>query len=86
MKIRYHKNFKKVYKKLPKKIQNKFDEKILIFKDDKNNSILKNHELNGKLKNYFSINVTGDIRAIYKIIDEEIYFFLVIGSHSEIYK
>lgn len=86
MKIKRHKNFKKQFKELPVKIQNKFEERILLLLKTPNIAILNNHQLKGILKNHWSINIIGDIRVIYKIIDKQIYFFLLIGTHSELYK
>ena len=75
MKIKRHKKFKKQFKKLPKKVQNAFVERILIFVENKNDPILNNHKLQGKLKGKWSINISSDVRAIYEIVDGEIYFF-----------
>ncbi len=84
MNLDYSSKFKKSYKKLPKKIQDKFAERILIFIKDKYDPILKNHKLHGKYVDYRSINITSDIRAIYKEISDY-YYFYSIGTHSELY-
>ncbi len=64
--IRFHRNFEKQYKKLKIIERNKFKQRIDVFIKDEFNPILNNHALRGKCKGYRSINVTGDIRAIYK--------------------
>jgi len=41
--------------------------------------------LKGKYTGYRSINIGGALRAAYKLIDSEIYFFVEISTHSELY-
>jgi addiction module RelE/StbE family toxin len=84
MKIVFHRHFKKLHKKQSKKIQQRFGEQFAVFKEDPYNPILNNHALRGELVPARSINITGDIRAWYVVIDEKI-IFLKIGSHSELY-
>jgi addiction module RelE/StbE family toxin len=86
MNIDYSSSFKKRYKKLSKKIQDKFDERILVFEKDENDYILKNHKLHGEYNGYRSINITSDIRAIYRIVSDQNYYFVAIGTHSELYE
>lgn len=62
----FTKRFQKRYQKLTTKIQIKIDETLLIFENDFNNPILRNHALKGKLSEYRSINVTGDIELFLK--------------------
>lgn len=78
------KDFKKDYKKLPKKIQERFKERILLFQKDPVDPILNNHQLRGKYKGYRSINITGDIRAIFRKSGDEV-TFVELGSHSKLY-
>lgn len=80
-----HKKFKKQFNKLPTKIQSEFGNRLDIFKENQKDKLLNIHKLEGKMKGKFSMNVSGDVRAIYEIIDGEIYFFLLIGTHSELY-
>lgn len=63
-----------------------FKNRLLIFEKDKYNASLNNHPLAGQLKDYCSINITGDWRAIFKEWDNgEIIFFVMMGTHSELY-
>ncbi len=80
----YHKRFKKQYEKLPLKIRERFKERLLIFKDDPFAIELNNHTLHGKYAGCRSINVTGDLRAIYEVKENGVRF-LDIGTHSELY-
>lgn len=85
MKIRFHKNFEKQYKKLKVSEKKKFKERKDLFFSDEYNPVLNNHPLQGKYQGYRSINVTGDVRAIYKKTDAELVIFAAIGSHSALY-
>ncbi|MFH1288397.1 MAG: type II toxin-antitoxin system mRNA interferase toxin, RelE/StbE family [bacterium] len=85
MKIRLHKNFEKQYKKLKVSEQKKTQEKLAIFLNNPFNSLLNNHPLKGKYLDYRSINITGDLRAIYKAYGENEYLFVTVDSHSNLY-
>ena len=47
---------------------------------------LRNHALKGKYLGYRSIDVTGDVRLLYKQQNGDIYIFAFIGTHSQLYK
>lgn len=85
MKINYSKNFVKQYGKQRPVIKEKFVEKQKVYVTDKFNPILNNHGLGGKWLGYRSINVTGDIRAIFEEVNENYVEFVAIGTHSELY-
>ena len=85
MQISFSNKFKKQYKKSSNHIKDKLDERLLIFSENKNDLILNNHKLHGKFKNFKSIDVTGDIRAVYEEIDENSTHFVSMGSHSKLY-
>lgn len=84
MNVSSHKGFEKDYKKLPKKIQEKFKERILLFQEDQFDPVLNNHSLRGQYLGYRSINITGDLRAIFKKNGNDI-IFVAIDSHSNLY-
>ena len=48
-------------------------------------SLLNNHALSGKYSGYRSINIGGDLRAIYEPISLDIAFFIIMGTHPELY-
>jgi addiction module RelE/StbE family toxin len=85
MKIRFHKNFEKQYQKLTKKQQKKVQERLKLFLENPFNPVLKNHPLKGKYLDYRSINIAGDLRAIYKYINSEECIFVVLGRHRDLY-
>lgn len=84
MKIKLHKNFEKGYKKLSSSQKQKFKERRNLFLQDEFNPALNNHSLKGEYLGCRSINVTGDLRAVYKR-DSETVIFVAINSHSNLY-
>jgi addiction module RelE/StbE family toxin len=85
MTIRYLPKFKKQYKKLPLKLQLQFDERVRLFVADPTLPMLKVHPLKGEYKGYWSMSVSGDIRALYIMDGDTIVIFALIGSHSQLY-
>jgi len=85
MNISFHRHFGKSYKKFPKKVQEQFKERLKLFIDDPFDPMLGNHALHGGYAGFRSINVTGDIRAIYKVLDESSVEFALLDSHSNLY-
>ncbi len=47
--------------------------------------LLNNHPLAGRWTGYRSINITGDYRAIYELIEEDLAYFVTIDTHSNLY-
>jgi len=87
MRIKFNKKFSKQFNKLSKKIQKTFYEKLAIFIQNKQDPILNNHKLKGKLKKYRSINITSDYRAVFQELDNgDFIFFMMIGTHSNLYQ
>ncbi len=80
-----HKDFKKQFSKLNKKNQVEFKYRISLFLEDQFHSILNTHPLHGEWENYWSINVSGDIRAIYETKDLTA-IFAAIGTHAQLYE
>ncbi|MCX6809268.1 MAG: type II toxin-antitoxin system mRNA interferase toxin, RelE/StbE family [Candidatus Berkelbacteria bacterium] len=85
MKVLFRKKFRREYKKLNLKLQRTVDEKIRLFIAGPKNKMLNNHALIGKYQGYRSINISGDLRAVYKEISEEEIIFITIGTHSQLY-
>ncbi|MEK9165757.1 MAG: type II toxin-antitoxin system mRNA interferase toxin, RelE/StbE family [Patescibacteria group bacterium] len=87
MQIDFANQFDKQLKKSPNKIKIAFQKRLALFIKDKYHPLLDNHQLTGKLKLCRSINVTGDWRALFKELNSgEIVFFVVLGTHSHLYK
>ena len=85
MTIRYLPKFKKQYKKLPTKMQTQFDERVQLFAIDPTSPKLKVHPLKGKYAGYWSMNLSGDLRALYIMDGDTIVIFALIGTHSQLY-
>lgn len=86
--VRYSPDFIKRLKKLNVRIRKSFKERILIFTKDPLSPQLNNHPLREEWGGYRSVDITGNYRAIYseKIEGEdEVAYFVSIGTHSELY-
>lgn len=83
--LKYLPKFKKQYQRLPAAIQKQFDDRLRLFLLDPTDPRLRNHPLKGSFAGYWSINVNGDFRAIYRREADEIVIFALIGSHSQLY-
>mgnify|MGYP001560253095 FL=1 len=86
MKLYFHKEFDKQYKKLRKNEQQRVRERVVLFQENHLDPILENHSLQGKYFGYRSINIAGDLRAIFIKIGIDEYRFVKLGSHSELYR
>ncbi len=86
MHVIFSKTFSKSYEKLDSKIQHAFEKRLRIFATNEFDPILRNHTLKGKFKTIRSITITGDFRAHYTILEDDIRYFVTIGSHSELYE
>lgn len=61
-------------------------QRIEMFRDNGNLDQLHDHALKGKYQGYRSINITGDVRALYyEKQDGKIVLFAFIGTHSQLY-
>ncbi|OGZ44345.1 MAG: hypothetical protein A3J55_03550 [Candidatus Ryanbacteria bacterium RIFCSPHIGHO2_02_FULL_45_17b] len=85
MKILLHKNFEKQYKKLRPGEKKRFKKQRDLFLQNPHHPLLNNHTLQGLYKGYRSINVGGNLRLIYKVIDPTIAYFVALGTNSELY-
>ena len=78
----FSKHFKKKFARQPRIIRLQFDARLRIWDVNPNDPILNTYRLKGKLRKYYSINVSGDVRALYEVIDGTVYIFDLIGTHS----
>ena len=85
MKIRFHHNFRGKYQKLRVREQKRFQERRDLFLADPYNPLLNNHPLRGRYEGYRSINIGGDLRAIYRRLDQDTILFVEIGPHHALY-
>ena len=85
MKVYFHSHFEKKFKKLDRTIKKKFQPGQELFSANQFDQQLRNHALKGPLAGYRSISVTGDYRAIYKQLAEEVFEFDDIDTHDKLY-
>lgn len=84
MTIAYSKSFIKQAKKLSPELRGRLYERIKLFSENPLHPLLRNHALKGKYRHYRSIDVTGDVRALYLQRDTEA-IFDAVGTHSQLY-
>lgn len=80
----YHRNFKKDYGKLSAGMQSRFNERLKLFLNDPFHPLLNKHPLHGEWEGYHSINITGDLRAVYKV-EGDTAIFVAIDTHTHLY-
>lgn len=85
MRFTRSKRFDKQYAKLPARIQTKVTERLVLFIRNQSDPVLENHALKGEYARCRSINITGDLRLIYKLTNTDTISLLLIGTHHELY-
>jgi addiction module RelE/StbE family toxin len=80
------KQFQKDFSKLPKRTQEKALLALELFMTESTHQSLRVHALRGKWTGHYSLDVSGDVRALYFIIEIDLVRFVAIGSHSELYR
>ncbi len=83
--IKTTKSFDKQYTRLTDADKKYFRQRFELFQANPYNKILRNHGLKGKYLGYRSIDIRGDLRALYYVEDNVVYIFAFIGSHSKLY-
>lgn len=83
--ISFHKDFRKQLRLLTPAIREKFWQRLELWQEQPTHPLINHHTLSGKLRGLHSINITGDVRAIYEIVDGSVVIFLMIGTHSQLY-
>ncbi len=72
-------------KKIQSSVHRAFHERLSLLLSGDNHPFLNNHKLNPPWEGCKSINITGNIRLIYKIVDDQC-FLVRIGTHPELYE
>ena len=86
MNVIFHKRFDKMASKLSPKVKAKMVQRVTLFSKDPLDYMLRNHALNTPYEGSYSIDITGDYRAIYSLVDDQTAMFTHIGTHSQLYK
>lgn len=85
MRVSFHKNFDRSYRKCSSKVQKQFKRRLKLFLENPYHPLLENHALHRKWQDFRSINVTGDYRALYYHLDNDVVEFFIIDTHSNLY-
>lgn len=80
------KKFKKASKKLSKEMKSALKERLKMFVENPFHPILNNHALQGSMRHYRSINITGDYRVIYEKIGDNLSRLMDVDTHSNLYR
>lgn len=83
--IEFTKGFTRQFKLLQPKQKERFYARLELFKTDPHDRILRDHALKGKYIGFRSIDIAGDMRALYYIKDDIVIIFAFIGTHSKLY-
>lgn len=86
MNVVFHKKFDKAFVKLSQKTKQQAIERIELFSANPADQTLRKHALNSPYKGSFSIDITGDYRAIFHYVSKDTALFTHIGSHSQLYR
>lgn len=84
--IQTTKGFDRQYAKLALKQKLRFKDRLAVFVVNQFDPELRNHALKGKYLGYRSIDIAGDLRAMYTVKGDQIIIFGFIGSHAQLYK
>ena len=85
MVIETTKSFDKQYAKVNLKVKISFKRRVTLFKANPFDTSLRNHALKGRYLGFRSIDITGDVHALYTTKGDTIIIFGFIGSHSQLY-
>lgn len=83
--INFTKSFIKQFKLLRPALKKQFYVRLALYEADPQAKVLNDHALKGKYTGYRSINVSGDMRALYRIDGDRITIFCFIGTHGQLY-
>ena len=85
MRVQLHRRFEKQFRKLQRSERIRARERLVLFAHDPFDPLLNNHPLEGKYQSCRSINIGGDLRAVYREIRKDIAYFIAIGTHNKLY-
>ncbi len=89
-----HRQFRRNYQKrilsYPR-LNKQFEKRLTLFilnphnPHNPHNPQLRDHKLTGSLQNFRSFSITGDVRVVYRWVDEETLELYDIGTHNQVY-
>ena len=69
----------------PAKAQKQFKKQLKLFLENPYHPLLENHALQGEWQDFRSIHVTGNYRALYYHLHDDVVEFFIIDTHSNLY-
>lgn len=64
----------------------KVEKKIKQFEENPKHPSLRIHKLSGSMNNMWSLSVNKSFRLTYRLLDNDLAYFIDIGNHDEVYK
>ena len=89
MKAKFSPSVQKVLIKLQKKdkqLYARIQKQILFFESNPKHHSLRLHQLTGNLQDFWSISINKSIRMVYQQREENVAYFIKIGTHEEVYE
>lgn len=89
MTIDYDRTFVRHFKiriKPNRKLHTQFNKRLVMFENNPAHPLLRDHQLKGSRKAYRAFSITGDIRVVYVMEDDDRAIFIDIGTHNQVYK
>lgn len=89
MNVKLEPDFLKKLKNVDVRIRKSFKQKIDIFAKNPNDPQLNNHLLRKSYEGLRSIDITADYRAVYQETEageEKLAYFIILGTHQELYQ
>jgi len=81
----FEKQWQKYLKGLTEKQKEHLRDRLAIFREDVFDKRLKTHRLKGNLKDYYAFSISYSDRIVFRIIGDEVVFFVEIGGHDVCY-
>lgn len=82
--VEYTRRFLRDYGKLPGALREEIKEKIALFQENQNHSMLRVHKLQGSLKGLYAFSVNYRYRIIFDYLDKKKrkLALITVGDHS----
>ena len=81
----FEKHWHKYLKGLTEKQKDHLRERLVFFGEDVFDKRLKTHRLKGNLKEYYAFSISYSDRIVFRIIEDEVVYFIEIGGHDVCY-
>ena len=72
--------------KKDKKLANRVEKQLSLFQNNPKHPSLRLHKLTGNFENRWSISITINVRMVYLKLEENVAYFIAIGTHDQVYR